>query len=76
MSGDDSKQSNVAADKFLADAFKKKIHISLDKVLETKACLLHTECSVRFSFEVRLSPASEIMKAQNNQSVPGYKLES
>ena len=75
MSGDDSADSSIAADKTIVNIFDGRIRIKLGKILNDHGLYAPLDAGNIIKYRLKFPQADEIMVAQSNQKVEGYVLE-
>ena len=75
MSGDDSADNSVVADKAIVDVFDGRIRIKLGKILNDHGLHAPLDAGNIIKYELKFPKADEIMVAQTNQKVAGCVLE-
>ena len=75
MSGDDSADSSIVADKTIVNIFDGRIRIKLGKILNDHGLYAPLDAGNIIKYRLKFPQADEIMVAQSNQKVEGYVLE-
>ena len=75
VSGDDSADNSVVADKAIVNIFDGRIRIPLGKILNDHGLYAPLDAGNIIKYKLIFPKADEIMVAQSNQKVAGYVLE-